>query len=260
MDCPNTIIFAQGLGIPIKRIDVLEGLLTGDCCQATGVDCVSDRVIEIHWQDSSLNGTINGTSIPTRMTLLDLYNNILTGPLPSSFPDGLEILAIDTNRLTGSIPLLPNSVWKVHLNGNILTGDLPLFPSSIQDLWLGTWNNFGNHFSGSLRLSKPINVRIYDNWITDVVIEDSSLLTSCDLSYNPLLGNPNIAGLTMCTKNGLYSVTKLPKTGATVRENKTSTLFSHTISGSLTIPNSVSVDESTQDAKAELSAPEINPF
>ena len=42
------------------------------------------------------------------------------------------------------------------------------------------------------------------------VIQDSTELGSnCDLSNNPLFGNPNIAEL-KCTKNGLYSFSTIP--------------------------------------------------
>ena len=47
------------------------------------------------------------------------------------------------------------------------------------------------------------------------MIQDSSVLGTCDLSNNPLLGNPNIDEL-MCTKNGLYSAGLLPVTRSTV--------------------------------------------
>ena len=97
-----------------------------------------------------------------------------------------------------------------------MSGDLPLFPSTLQYLALGYSGYPGNHFTGTLRLNKPIELWISDNLITDVVILDSSLLVlgrfRCYLDNNPLLGNPNIAGLTMCTKNGLYSAELLPVT------------------------------------------------
>ena len=52
-----------------------------------------------------------------------------------------------------------------------------------------------------------------------MVIQDSSVLGTggnlCDLTNNPLLGNQNIAGLTMCTKNDLYSAGLLPVTWST---------------------------------------------
>ena len=74
----------------------------------------------------------------------------------------------------------------------------------------------GNHFSGSLRLDNPIDFFVIDNWITDIIVQNTSSLTVCNLSNNPLLGNPNINALTMCTKTGLYSAGFLPNTITTI--------------------------------------------
>ena len=107
----------------------------------------------------------------------------------------------------------------------------PLFNILLWD----TFDTFGypeNHFTGSLRLNQPIQLYINDNWITDVVIQDNSTLTSyCDLSNNPLLGNPNIAELTGCTKSGLYSAEMLPntKTDALVKTTTSQSLVGTTI-------------------------------
>ena len=49
-------------------------------------------------------------------------------------------------------------------------------------------------------------------------LQDTSLLVTgeCDLSNNPLLGNPNIDGLPTCTTTGIYSAGLLPVTKSTV--------------------------------------------
>ena len=44
---------------------------------------------------------------------------------------------------------------------------------------------------------------------------DTSTLTTCDISGNPLLGSPSIAALTMCTQTGLYAASLLPYTIST---------------------------------------------
>ena len=51
-----------------------------------------------------------------------------------------------------------------------------------------------------------------DNWIADLNIQDSSALSTsvCDISNNPLLGNPRIGF--SCVKNNLYSSNSLPNT------------------------------------------------
>ena len=169
------------------------------------------------WWGIGLTGVINETAIPPSVFYLYLYSNAITGKIPSSLPTGLRELYLHANAITGSIPtVLPNNLVTLWLFGNQMSGDLPSFPSTLQNLALGAPGYPGNQFTGSLRLNRAIYLRINDNWITDVVIQDSSGLGTsgnlCDLSNNPLLGNSNIAGLTTCTKNGLFSMSLLPVT------------------------------------------------
>ena len=198
VDCPNVIELARGLGMQTARPAIWTAL-HGDCCTASSVDCVGQRVIEIQWESIGLNGIINGTAIPSSVTYLDLEGNSLSGSIPNALPSGLR---------------------KLDLSGNQMSGDLPSFPPTLQYLFLGWPGNPGNHFTGSLILNQPIQLYINDNWITDVVIQDSSVLGtggySCHLDNNPLLGNPNIAGLTKCTQDGLYSAAMLPVTRSTL--------------------------------------------
>ena len=180
--------------------------LQSDCCTASGITCDgSQRVTEIQWYFLGLNGVINGTAIPSSVTHLVLRNNGITGPIPSALPSGLR---------------------EMYLHGNQMSGDLPSFPSTLQYLFLGYSGNPGNHFTGSLRLNRPLWLRINDNWIADVVIQDSSQINPswCDLSNNPLLGNPNIAELTMCTQNDLYSSALLPITRSTIELAKATSI------------------------------------
>ena len=163
-----------------------------------------------------LNGIINGTAIPSSVTRLYLHVNAITGSIPSALPSGLISLSLD---------------------GNQMSGDLPSFPSSLQYFYLGYPGFPGNHFTGTLRLNRPIELYINDNWITDVVIQNSSVLGTCDLSNNPLLENPNIAGLTTCTKSGLYSASLLPITRSTL-----TTLTKTTTTSALT---TMSISEAT---------------
>ena len=131
------------------------------------------------------------------------------------------------NKLTGNLPTVyPTGFRSIHVDDNLLGGDLPIFPSTIAVLYLG-WLGIGNRFTGTLRLTRPVVVGIDTNWITDIVIADTSAITSCILSNNPLLGNSNIALLTMCTKNGLYSPSLLGKTVSTTSiRSKSTTVFS----------------------------------
>ena len=203
--------------------------LQSDCCDYgdTRVSCDgSQRVTEIRWYTMGLNGVINGTAIPTSVTFLHLWGNAITGSIPDLLPSGLLVLDLWGNAITGNIPnVLPSGLITLWLYGNQMSGDLISFPSTIQYLSLGYPGNPGNHFTGTLRINQPIFLLINDNWVTDVVIQDSSQINPswCDLSNNPLLGNPNIAGLTTCTKNGLYSAALLPVTRSTTFAKTTTT-------------------------------------
>ena len=214
-DCPNVIQFALDLGIQSKRPAIWTALQI-DCCNANGVTCnVNERVDQISWPNMGLNGIINGTAIPSRVTLLFLQVNQLTGSIPTALPNGLILLSLYRNDLTGQIPSdLPNALTTLYIDGNKMSGDLPNFPSTLEKLSLGESGNPGNRFTGTLKLNRPDLLYINDNLITDVIILDSSRINPswCDLSNNPLLGNLNIDGLTMCIKNGLYSASLLPIT------------------------------------------------
>ena len=170
IDCPNVIQLAYDLGMQTAQPAIWTAL-QGDCCNSvsTKVSCDgSQRVWHIYWGSIGLNGVINGTAIPSSVTYLRLFSNAITGAIPNVLPSGLLALALDDNRMSG---------------------DLPSFPSTLLYLGLG-WPGYpGNHFTGSLRLNRPIQLYIHDNWITDVVIQDSSQIdpSYCHLSDNPLL-------------------------------------------------------------------------
>ena len=198
IDCPNVIEFARGLGMQTAQPAIWTALQI-DCCTANGVTCAGQRVTGMGWYQMGLNGAINGAALPGSLNHLTLARNQLTGSIPNALPSGLTIL---------------------HLDGNQMSGNLPSLPSTIRELVLGWPGVLGNRFTGTLRLNRPTYLWIIYNLITDVVIQDISGLVTCELSENPLLGNPNIAGLTMCTKNGLYSAA-LPVTTTVVKTTKT---------------------------------------
>ena len=293
IDCPNVISLALGLNLHLKQPSIWTAL-RGDCCVVSNIGCTNQRVTGISFENLGLNGTINGTALPSQLYSLYLDNNKISGNIPTKLPNGLGDLILYTNKLSGPIPMelpsglytmyllnnnltgsipsnLPNTLIRVHLTGcgltgpipnplpsalqllyladNFLTGSLPValpnplqelhiysnalsgnipstlpnglkrillydnrfsgllptFPSILTDLQIGKVGYSGNQFSGALVLNKPSIVTINDNLITDIAIKDRSQLSSCDLSKNPLLGNPQILNLTMCTINELFS-------------------------------------------------------
>ena len=200
VDCPDIINFAIGLSVNIKQ-PALMSQLRSDCCSQVTCDS-NNRVTIISWNNMNLNGTINGTALPAKLLELHVFRNQLVGKLPSIWPPLLKQLDID---------------------GNYLGGDVPLFPDSLNFLCLGWPDNF-NYFTGTVKIFKPTHLWINNNWITDIQIADTSLLADCDLSNNPLLGNPNVASLNMCIRNNLYNSSNLPittKTSGTQTMSKT---------------------------------------
>ena len=231
IDCPNVVILAQGLGMQTAQ-PAKWAYLQSDCCSFGFAGTICDgnqRVTEIWWYDFGLNGTINGNAIPSSLLVLYLTRNFITGVIPKNLPSGLTHL---------------------YVHGNQMSGDLPSFPSTIQIILLGYPGTPGNHFSGSLRLNRPIQVYINDNWIANVVIQDSSVLGTggyiCDLSNNPLLGNSNIAGLTKCTQDGLYSANLLSLT------RKFTTTLAKTTTELTTISKDITTSFTTTDMTTEM--------
>ena len=123
IDCPNIRSLALSLGIQSKKPAIWSALQT-DCCTATGVNCdVNQRVLEIVWFSMGLNGTINGTAIPSSVTSLYLSDNDFTGRIPSSLPIGLVNLYLRGNQMTGDLPSFPFALQRLYLHWKSFYGD-----------------------------------------------------------------------------------------------------------------------------------------
>ena len=191
-DCQNVINLAIGLNLDAKQ-PVIWNNLRMDCCNEYTVTCSNNMVRFIDWNSLQLDGSINGSAIPASLKYLNLHGNDITGNIPNPISSNLTELYLDGNRMTGDVPPIPIGMVKLEL---------------------GNPGSPGNHFTGSVVIKSPIYFYINYNWITDVIIQDTSSLIECDLSHNPLLRNPNIAGLSMCTKQGLYNASLLPITAS----------------------------------------------
>ena len=242
IDCLNVINLARGLDMQTAQAGIWSQLQI-DCCNVgAGITCTSQRVTQIDWHNKGLSGVINGTAIPSLVTLLFLFTNQISGNVPSALPNVIQYLDLSNNLLTGSIPTVyPLSLKELYLENNKLSGDLPAFPPNLICLHLA-YPGYpdGNRFSWTLRLNTPIEIYINDNWITDVILTDRTQMTSnCDLSYNPMLGNPNIAVLTMCARNGLYSATLLPFTNVKMSTTRTTNIRISTIETSRLLTSNI---------------------
>ena len=215
VDCANMMNLAEGLGIQVAQ-PIIWVQLQIDCCAANGIFCFGQLVTRIDWSNMGLNGFINETAIPPGLDHLWLHNNQLTGKFPMNLPSGLFHLDLSGNLLTGALPsLLPVGLQTLYIDKNLLSGDLPDFPNTIEFIHLGRHASPENRFTGTLRLNRPKEFWITNNWITDVFIQNTSAIIGCTLDNNPLLGSANIAGLTLCTQSGLYSAGLLPNTVTT---------------------------------------------
>ena len=202
--------------------------IQNNCCSAMGITCNENlRVTDIIWSSLGLDGVLNSTYLPTALSWLDLSNNILTGSI-NKLPNSLTYLNISSNEVSGPFPILPSSLSILDLSRNLLScdmksvewpaslvelyinnlgcsGDVSVLPNTLQKLVLGKAGDSSklNRFTGTLHIANPIVLQINDNWITDVQISNPSLMTSCDISNTPLLGNP-ISNFTICSKIGIF--------------------------------------------------------
>eukprot|EP00835_Amoeboradix_gromovi_P001666 NODE_81_length_22753_cov_0.207072.p7 type:complete len:346 gc:universal NODE_81_length_22753_cov_0.207072:14556-13519(-) len=213
-DCSNVINLASGLGMESAYPHEYQAIVN-DCCSPY-VTCKNNTITEIKWNSvrfGNLQGVLNGIALPKSLILLDLSNNKITGHIPDDLPSTLRFLNLYGNSFNGSIPSnLPQNLTQLQLTGNEMVGDVPELPKNLEVLTLGNQGIRGNQFSGTVVLNEPKELRINYNLITDVVIHNTSSLIVCDLSSNPLLGNPRIALLTDCVHSFLYSPLILPNT------------------------------------------------
>eukprot|EP00835_Amoeboradix_gromovi_P002196 NODE_119_length_18895_cov_0.454990.p2 type:complete len:925 gc:universal NODE_119_length_18895_cov_0.454990:16893-14119(-) len=246
-DCDDVVNLAYGLNLHISFPDLMQEL-EYNCCTTTHghITCNSTNVIEIRFNDMSLDGTINGTAAPRSLQKLNLFYNQISGPIPNNLPDSLLSLDLRTNRLSGPLPAaFPLSLNTIYVNENFLNGSIPAalpvnmevfcvsnnylegslptsLPSTLLDFEVD--NNYltgglpafpdglkylylnDNKFTGQVLLNKPNYVQVDHNYITNVTIKDSSVMYYCDISNNPLLAQKDDADLTECFKYDLYIV------------------------------------------------------
>src|SRR5689334_20934346 len=89
IDCPNIVNLGLGLNLN-KAQPSIWSAIQSDCCVTaqTKVTCDgSQRAIQLNWDLLGLNGTINGTAIPSKMLYLYLMSNQINGSIPT-LPSG----------------------------------------------------------------------------------------------------------------------------------------------------------------------------
>ena len=188
---------------------------------------------------NSLNGSVRNLLFPVGITVLYLESNQISDQFPLHLPSGLKTFQIDDNKMTGTLNnvVLPDSLIILQASTNFLNGSLPLLPSTLQilslqnNLFTGSIqimppniryvNLCNNQLTGSLSINKPRQLYLQNNLFTNLNVADLSFLVlGCDISNNPLLGNPNITSLSICAQTGLYSFNAIPSS-TTLTNQKT---------------------------------------
>ena len=217
-DCPAIVNFASGLQLGRSNAQIMSNLKS-DCCNATGVDCTNNRITKINWSSMDLVGNMESGSLPDALTELYLENNFIVGKMPN-LPNSLESLGLYNNSISGPLPsALPLSLTLLRVQGNSLTGDVPKLPKSLKFLWLGTEVIQGNKFTGVVILDSPQIVCVAFNSITDVKLANSTGLTSCDISNNPLVESIHLDNLKACKQVGLYKKSEIISNGGSSDAN-----------------------------------------
>ena len=202
-------------------------------CQLSGNLVWSTSTVFVDLSANSLNGL---DAFPQTLQKIYLYNNKLNGTIPA-LPNGFLIAGLDSNMLTGSIPLFPPNGQQFSYHNNFLSGIIPSIPSSvtavrlecngfndkvpnlqnaliITDFGLETAGCYGNQFYGTIRINNPVFLHAQNLDLVDVFITSTNRLTDCNLSNSTLLNSPNANLLTKCTKTNLRPL-KISSTFAT---------------------------------------------
>ena len=182
-ECLGIVQMAKDLHLHVVQTEIFDVLKLDCCSQGSGLVCNSVKQIKkIQWSGLSLHGSINGTLLPLQLNVLVMDGNAIIGSFPQTLPAGLLELNLNNNELSGPVNNLPNGLKILKLDTNFMSGELPVFPNSLQTLELQN-----NKFTGTLHMNIPNSIAIDNNWITDIVIVDTTEINYCALAGNPLL-------------------------------------------------------------------------
>lgn len=105
-----------------------------------------------------------------------IHQNKLHGAIPPFFP-GLKYFFADKNELTGNIPSIPPSLKGLGVSKNHLFGQIPRLPEQMTILDIS-----GNKLYGKVSLKKPERLFIQETLITEIIVEDDTLLKHCNVT------------------------------------------------------------------------------
>eukprot|EP00835_Amoeboradix_gromovi_P002806 NODE_167_length_16327_cov_0.361597.p2 type:complete len:1006 gc:universal NODE_167_length_16327_cov_0.361597:258-3275(+) len=124
-DCSEVTKLAYGLNMHISNPDLMREIEFNCCLSKKYITCDTKNVIKIEFEDLNLNGTINGTAIPSLTQSLKLGYNFISGSVPENLPNSLTYLDLGCNFLSGTIPSLPENLQTLNFVNNWLNGSIP---------------------------------------------------------------------------------------------------------------------------------------
>ncbi|KAK9071131.1 hypothetical protein SSX86_009699 [Deinandra increscens subsp. villosa] len=120
------------------------------------LSCSGDRVTQLTFDRAGYSGTLSPlVSQLTQLTTIDLSDNKLSGPIPTSLFSlpNLQTLNLRSNSFSGTVPpVMPNlkSIETLDISHNLLSGNLPDASSSLTltrlDLSFNRFTGINFHF------------------------------------------------------------------------------------------------------------------
>ncbi len=162
-DCDLVMSLAQGLNVHLVNPTLMNQVMT-NCCTAPGISCTGSNVTGISWINKNLNGTINGTAIPTQLSHFALHINQIYGSIPNLSQFNFGHLYLLRNKLNGTIGAFPYRASDIRIYENSLTGSIPNYPNS-----LALFYGYDNKLTGDLPPMRPPNLQLYNNMLTGTI-------------------------------------------------------------------------------------------
>ena len=208
IDCPDVINLALNLNMHLVKPLKMDALYL-NCCNyaSTFVNCVNNRVDYIYWFNWNLNGTINMTAIPDKLTAFivshgkikgnitkipshilafDMVSHQLTGTLPEIHPL-IQMFSVSDNLMKGGVLSLTSNLNTYEAAGLSLAGAIPPIPSSMVLLSIG--NNLLTGSFPNISTHTQINyLAIYTNLLNGTVSMLPSSLQTMHIFNNLFSG------------------------------------------------------------------------
>ena len=167
----------------ILNVTLLPRSLTKFTMSLNRISGIVDTAIPLNLTQFSIVGNNLSGQIPNlisdKLITINLSNNSLTS-FPSNWPNNLVYLNLADNKFNTTIPQLPETLKELRLQGNLLSGPIAI-PFNVTTLILGTLSSYTNKITGNITLNTPTLINLFGNPISNLFIQNSSLLTDCTI-------------------------------------------------------------------------------